>query len=243
MIRLFASFLLISLMSSAAIALDHSYRALQDSVLAPFVTAEGVDYATLSAQSAPLDHFLNACTAVSFEDYQKFSRAQQMAFLINLYNAAVLKLVCLNWPAESIRDTGGIFTSPWNKRFIRIFGRTVGLGQIQHDILRPQFADIRVHFTLCNASQSSPPLRAEPYLPERLDQQLEEQTAHYMTARPELNRLENGTLYLSKLIYWYSPDFGKTDGVRNFATRYFPGINAQTKISYSDFDWTLNRKP
>jgi hypothetical protein len=241
--HIFVVLLLVVLTALPAAAFDHTYAALRDSVLTPFVSEQGVNYEDLRGRTAALDRFLEQCAQVTFEEYQHFTRAEQMAFLINLYNAATLKLVCDHWPLSSLRDTGGILSSPWTKRFIRLFGRTVGLGQIQHDILRPEFREPRIHFALCMAARSSPRLRSEPYLPERIDEQLEAQTAEFMTARHDLNRFENGTLYLSAIFRWYSPDFGKQAGVRAFARKYFPDVTAQTKIVYTDFDWSLNRKP
>jgi len=235
--------LMLFLTAYSAAAFDHSYTALHDSVLLPFVSAQEVDYEGLRLHRAPLEGFLAECSQVSFEEYRHFTRSEQMAFLINLYNAATLKLVCDHWPMQSIRDIGGILSSPWTKRFIHLFGRTVGLGQIQHDILRPEFSDPRIHFALCNAARSSPRLRSEPYLPERIEEQLEAQTVEFMTQRPELNRFEDGTLYLSPILRWYSPDFGKQTGVRSFARKYFPDVTAQTRIVYTAFDWSLNRKP
>lgn len=243
-LALFAGCLIpVLLCCRTALAFDHTYPELRDSVLAPFVGAEGVDYSGLNSRRASLDRFLAECAQVPFADYQRFSRSEQIAFLINLYNAAALKLVCDHWPVSTIRDIGGLLSSPWTKKFITLFDRKVGLGQIQHDILRPQFKDPRIHFALCTAAKSSPFLRSEPYVAAQLDEQLEKQTAAFLKARPQINRFENGELYLSPIFRWYAPDFGKTAGVRNFARRYFRDVSAQTKIMYTSFDWSLNRKP
>jgi hypothetical protein len=243
MLRLLFGFLIVILTARPSAAFDHTYALLQDSVLKPFVSAQGVDYAGLRVRISPLDRFLDQCAQVTFAEYQHFTRSEQMAFLINLYNAATLKLVCNHWPIAGIRDVGGVLSSPWTKPFIHLFRRTVGLGQIQHDILRPEFREPRIHFALCMAAQSSPRLRSEPYLPARIDEQLETQTAEFMTARPEINRFEKGALYLSPIFRWYSPDFGKQAGLRAFVRKYFPDVTPQTKIEYTEFDWSLNRKP
>ena len=228
--------------ASPAFPFDHTYRALDDSVLAPFVIEGGVDYAALALRRASLDRFLADCAEVSFEEYRSFTRSEQMAFLINLYNAATLQLVLDRRPARSMRDLGGLFRSPWAIRFISLFGRRVSLGNILHDVLRPEFEDPRVHFALCNASRGSPALASEPYRAETLEEQLDACARVYMLERPEMNRWDGETLYLSPLFKWYSNDFGKTPGVRVFARKYFPDVTERAPIRYTDWDWSLNSR-
>jgi hypothetical protein len=237
-------FLVCLCLSVAAVArgFDHTYRDYQDSVLAPFIFEGRVDYDGLALHRAPLEKFLDQCAAVPFADYKLFTREEKIAFLVNLYNAATLKLVLDHEPLQSVQDIGGLFSSPWTTKFIRLFDHTIGLGQILHDILRPEFQDPRIHFALANACLSGPALCTEAYVPERLDKQLNEQAETYLLKRPDLNHFEHGTLYLSPLFKWYGPDFGKQAGLLAFAAKYFNGVSASTPIVYTNFDWSLNKK-
>lgn len=227
--------------SVPAAAFDHGFALLRDSVLAPFVSEAGVDYAALRERPEPLDRFLTECARVSFDEYRAFPREQQMAFLLNLYNAATLRLVLDHWPMESLREIGGLFRSPWTVKSISLFDRKVGLGQILHDILRPEFRDPRVHFALSNAARGGPMLLSEPYIAENLSVQLDRQTDLFLR-RAEINRCEDGVLYLSPIFRWYENDFGKKRGVREFAKNFFPDVSEKTPIHYTNYDDSLNSR-
>jgi len=236
-------FLLSPLLAGApASAFDHGYTDYGE-LLSKHVVDGRVDYAAMLADRGALDGLLEACARVSFDEYETFSRARQLCFMINLYNAATLVLILDHYPVESIKDVGGIFSSPWNRKFIRLFDRTVGLGHIEHDVLRSEFHEPRIHFTIARASIGGPWLIGEPYLPEKLEQQLTSAERHFLTERPEINRYEQGTLHLSPILKWFATDFGGKDGVRSLARQYFPEVNRDTRIRYTDFDWNLNIKP
>ncbi|MFZ5433888.1 MAG: DUF547 domain-containing protein [Calditrichota bacterium] len=240
LMRLAFLILSLTLLPLAAPAWDHSYSLLRDSVLIPFVEPDYVDYQGLLDHRGPLDRFIDTCSRVSFDQYQSFSREQQIAFLINLYNAATLQLILNHWPLTSIREIGGLLVSPWTKKFIRLFDRTIGLGQIQHDILRPEFHDPRLHFALFNTARSGPALPAEPYQPEVLDEQLRRQMDIFLTERTDVNYWQDRTLYLTPIFHWYESDFGKRDGIRALVKPYFPALSDSTTIRYTEYDWSLN---
>src|SRR3989339_404416 len=107
--------------------------------------------------------------------------------MINLYNAAALVLILENYPVTSIKDVGGFFTSPWNKKFISLFEHTVGLGHIEHDILRSEFKEPRIHFAISCAAIGAPHLNNEPYLSSKLEQQLSDAERIFLTERPDIN--------------------------------------------------------
>jgi hypothetical protein len=231
--------LLILLSASASLAFDHDYAGYGHA-LASYVTDGRVDYEGLSHDRAALDGLLLDCASVGFDEYSTFSHARQIAFMINLYNAATLVLILDNYPIASIKDAGGLFSSPWNKKFISLFNHSVGLGHIEHDILRSEFKEPRIHFALASASASSPHLKNEPYLSGKLEQQLNEAEQAFMTARPDVNSFNDNTLYLSPIFRWYAADFESSGGILQFVRKYFPEINPDTKIIYNDYDWNLN---
>jgi hypothetical protein len=229
----------IILTASSAVAFDHDYTAYGET-LAKYVEKGRVDYEGLMQDRATLDNLLSDCASVSFDEYQTFSRARQIAFVLNLYNAATLVLILDHYPVTSIKDIGGLFSSPWNKKIITLFDHTVGLGHIEYDILNSEFKDPRIHFALASASVSGPHLRNKPYLSATLEQQLTEAERDFLTARPDANSFSDNTLYLSPLFKWYAQDFESTGGVLQFVRTYFPEINPDTKIVYNHFDWNLN---
>lgn len=222
-------------------ALDQTY-ANYDSVLTKYVANGRVDYAGLRSDRAQLDAFLNECAALSFEEYQSLAKEQQLALMINFYNAAVLQLVCDRPGLKSIDEFKSIFRDVWSLKFVRLFDHTVSLGQLLHDILRPEFKDSRIHFALVTACKSDPKLLNTPYRAEILRLQLDQQMDKFMLSRPDANRFENGTLYLSPKFKWYAVDFGKRADLIRFAVRYFPNVTDITPVHFTPFDWSLNAR-
>lgn len=175
--------------------------------------ASAVDYGALSHEHAALLHQLDAFSAVTDAEFKAWSRAQQMAFLINAYNAWTLELILGEYPdLASIRDLGGLLSSPWKKTFFHLFGEARSLDWIEHSRLRPR-GDPRVHFAVNCASIGCPALRPEPYLATRLDAQLDDQQRRFLGDRSR-NRFDGAgkTLKVSSIFKWYGEDFSTQGG-------------------------------
>ena len=85
--------------------------------------ATRVSYAGFSRDRMALQAVLDAYAALDERAYQRMHRDRQLAFLINLYNAATIELVLTRYPdLKSIRDLGSLISSPWKRRFVRLFG-------------------------------------------------------------------------------------------------------------------------
>src|SRR5437868_13372794 len=66
-----------------------------------------VDYAGYQADRAELKKVLDALSAVPRAEFDGWTAPQQMAFLINAYNAFTVELVLTRWPdLKSIKDLG-----------------------------------------------------------------------------------------------------------------------------------------
>ena len=78
-------------------------------LLADQVEAGRVDYAALKARPGELDAYLGELAAVTRPEFDRWEKPGQLAFLINLYNAATLHLIVENYPVKSIKDIGGFF--------------------------------------------------------------------------------------------------------------------------------------
>lgn len=183
---------------------------------------------------------------------------EQLAFWINAYNAFTLKIICDNYPVKSINDLhfGGLIVGTvtkktvWHKKFIVINGEKMSLDHIEHDIVRPVFGDPRAHFGLVCASVSCPPLRSEAFEGAALDAQLDEQARIFFSQRDKnYFDLEKKKAYLSKILDWFSKDFGKNDEeILLFVSRYLePELADAIKqrpdewdIKHTDYDWDLN---
>jgi hypothetical protein len=115
-------------------------------------------------------------------------------------------------------------------------------------MIRERYREPRIHFALVCASKGCPSLRSEAYIPERLDDQLDEQTMITLLNSPEKNRYDatTNTLYLSPIFKWYRSDFEQTAGsVLSFVGKYIPESakkNKPASIEYTNYDWSINSK-
>ena len=121
--------------SASPAEFDHTHAAL-DQLLKKHVTDALVDYPALKADSEKLDACLDEMAAVREADFQNWTQLQKLAFLINLYNAATLRLVLDHHPVKSIKKIGGLLSGPWDQPVARLFAVTVTLGHVEHEILR-----------------------------------------------------------------------------------------------------------
>lgn len=205
-----------------------------EAVLAKHVNERGnVNYNALKKDLAGLDAYLDYLAL--HPPSQDSRRVDSLAYFINLYNAATLRLVAEHYPLKSIQD----IENPWDRKFIRSGEKRLSLQQVEHDILR-KLNDPRIHFAINCASISCPPLLNVPYRANDLDQQLEKVTRNFIN-NPRYNALNSKPPRVSRIFDWYKEDFGGKDGVVAFIHTYHTGgFNPQTPLQYLEYDWQLN---
>ena len=207
----------------------------------------GVAYGEVTpADRALLENYIARLAALPISAY---SRPEQMAYWINLYNALVVRLVVDHYPIASIRDIGkgsdapGL--GPWQRQLVEVEGTPLSLNDIVHRILRPIWRDPRVHYALACGAVSCPNLQPEPFYADQLDRQLSEAAMAYVNDRRCI-RIEGDQLGLSSLYRWYRDDFGATDhDVINHLMAYAaPNLAMKLqgfdRITDDGFDWRLN---
>lgn len=198
------------------------------------VCDEGVHYEKLTKT----DHVAMAeqeLLAVTKVDFKKMNDAGKIAFYSNLYNFYTIKLIVENYPLKSIMD----LEKPWDQKIIPLWGKTISLNQLEHEIIRKEFDEPRIHFALNCASIGCPPLRTEPFTAGSLETQLEEQ-AHGFLNDTSRNRLEGKTLWLSKIFQWYGDDFNNKHGSYQEYAKKVLGIDSKVKVKFLEYDWNLN---
>ncbi|HEY6512232.1 MAG TPA: DUF547 domain-containing protein [Burkholderiaceae bacterium] len=245
--------------AASAQAFDHAY-AQWEALLGKHVRwlpdhkQSRVAYAGLLADRAALKGVLDAFSALTPAGFAGFSRSQQMAFLINAYNAFTIELVLTEYPKlKSIKDVT-LFGSPWKKTFYKLVGEPRNLDWIEHEQLRPRYNDPRVHTAIVCASIGCPALRPDAYTADRLDQQLEDGMRRFLGDRTR-NRATAGKLEVSSIFKWFREDFEKGhQGFRKLAdvfARYAvllsdePAVQealraGQLTPEFLDYDWSLN---
>jgi hypothetical protein len=216
-----------------------------------------LDYAAMQIEHSVLQSYLNSLAAISRDQFDRWANDDQLAFLINAYNASTVDLILTEYPeVDSINDIGFFFTSPWRRNFISLFGEQVSLDDIEHGMMRgwDRYQEPRIHFAVNCAAIGCPSLRAEAYTGDRLQSQLEDNTRLFLAAR-DRNYFSNGSLYVSKIFDWYQEDFDRdwigVNSVSEFLLRYADVLDldaataselarASIRIRYLDYDWGLN---
>lgn len=231
---------------------DHSHQKFSnilDEHVIEMGTQSKVNYSKLVKNPKELSDYLNELSSLSDEEFKSFSNEQQLAFLINAYNAFTLKLVIDNYPIRSLKDLETLFKSPWKKVFFTLFGEKRNLDEIEHDIIRKEFNEPRIHFALVCAANSCPPLAKEAYQANKLNEQLDQRTLNFINDKKR-NRLsiQKKRLYLSKIFQWYEKDFLKDGGsIQGFIRTYIDDTFEREALDREDFsirferyDWSLN---
>jgi hypothetical protein len=214
----------------------------------------GVDYVCAEQLREHLDAYRTTLRRV---DLSSMTRSEQIATWVNAYNAFTVELILRHRDEiSSIRDIPR--SQRWKLRAWNVGGREVSLDQIEHDILRPEYEEPRIHFALNCASIGCPALRAEAYTGARLDAQFDD-AAHRFLTNPEKGARtgfregwlggETPTLWLSSIFDWFGEDFEQASGsVREYVTpylspedrRFVARHGEELDVEHLDYDWSLN---
>lgn len=240
-------------------ALHQQWQALVSQHVKPINhgSSSAVDYAAMQQQRTQLQSYLKQLSSISQSQFDAWDKASQLAFLINAYNAWTVELILTKYPdIESIKDLGGLFSSPWDKSVIPLLGKKRSLNDIEHKLIRgsDRYNDPRIHFAVNCASIGCPALLEEAYTGTKLEQQLDAQTKRFL-ADTSRNYAKGDTVYLSAIFKWYGDDFTQgfagADSVEAFLLLYPNALqlNAeqqaaakkqQLDIDFLDYNWSLN---
>ena len=268
-------FILIALLAApltnALAQFDHSHKAWDALLKKNIVVVQGgktsqARYAGFKQEEAALKAYTESLSKVTEAEFKAFSKTQQMAFLINAYNALTVQLILTKYPdLKSIKDLGGAFSSPWKQKFFKLMGNDSTLDQIEHEMLRKKgvYDEPRVHYAVNCASIGCPALREEAFTADKLDAQLEEQARRFLSDRSR-NRYnaQNESLEVSKIFDWFKEDWqsgykgiGKDQSPVTSREQFFGKYAAllsdkpdeqklisegKVPIRFLDYDWNLN---
>ncbi len=215
-----------------ALAVDHGdfHQLLQRHVSASGV----VDYPAFKKDEAKLDEYLSHLSdhlpATSWSDNKG------LAYWMNAYNAATIKLILKNYPVKSITDLHG--GKPWDQSWIKLGGQSYSLNDIEHKIIRPTYQDARIHFAVNCAAKSCPPIWNQAFTEANVDSALTKLTKQFVNS--SANQVSQNSLTLSKIFEWYAEDFGE---ITDFISQYSSVIvSPDAAVSHLEYDWSLNGK-
>lgn len=211
-----------------------------DRLLSEHVDAEGfVDYAGLAADERTESALAEMLGLWRATRPLVLSQDEELALLLNTYNAAVLKALL-----DAGAGTSGRAPSLLSLDHGRVFqvlrfdlGRlgSFSLADLEEGWIAQRAVDDRYRFALCSGAVSSPPLRAEAYTGEKLQEQLDDQRARTLSTRsPRFLRWRGeGVVEVTKAME------GHGDIARCLNEHAdLPG--QATDIRFLEFDWSLN---
>lgn len=186
------------------------------------------------------------------------TQAKQVAFWLNIYNGYTQYFLQSD-PTPYLTKRSDYFGA----KQVDIAGSLVSLEDIEHGVLRrgatiyttgfvrllffrsafiKRFAvdavDYRIHFALNCGALSCPPVL--PYLPEKLDAQLDANSRSYLLREVRYDAAAN-TVFVPRLMGWFSADFGGTAKAKRGILKRYGLIAAEAKpdIEYLPYDWTI----
>ena len=242
----------------------------------PVLDASGVDHAVW-------DYLLKAYVSNGLVDYDGMKRdhlfreylrelgaanpdalesdADRLALMCNAYNAFVINGVISHKISGSVTDFQpevpdesykGIWFFDVKEHIFA--GKTISLNHLEHETIRPTFKEPRVHVALVCAARSCPSIRAEAFVGERIDQQLEDQSKQFANNSKYVNyNAETSKIDLSSILDWYGSDWdakypsgsylswiaGLTDN-DELKTKLVAAISGEVEKNFLKYDWSLN---
>ncbi len=222
-----------------------------DALLRAHVVNGAVDYNAFKAAPS----FTTYLASLDAVKPAALSNDERLAYWINVYNAFTIKLIVDKGERQSIRNVNKSFgllklKGPWSDPIVRASGRVLTLDQVEHEIIRKEFDEPRIHFALVCAAIGCPPLRSEAYTATRLESQLAEQAQRFIRESPEKNRVDvpSRTVFVSMVFTWYRDDFGGTDkAIGQYLSDWYPAgperellRSGRFTLKQTNYDWTLN---
>jgi hypothetical protein len=168
----------------------------------------------------------------------------QLALLINAYNAFAIKGILDGHSPASLLARRRYFKGVK----YQLLGEAITLEELEGRRIRP-LGDPRIHFAIVCASISCPRLSNHAYLPETLDEQLDDAVRRFVNDLSR-NRFDvaQRMAFVSRIFEWFADDFGKPPGaVPAFMARYATDgavraalEDGRLQFRYLDYDWDLN---
>jgi len=207
-----------------------------------------VNYKAIKKQPEALNSYIDLLSKVDEATFNKWSKDEQLAYLINIYNAVTIKLVADNYPVKSIKDIDKEGEGPWKLKVVNLFSGKISLDSLEHEIIRKDYNEPRIHFALVCAAIGCPKIPNKSFIASKLDQQLDERARLFLSEK-DINFIDKDqkVIYLSPIFDWFMDDFKRnSNSVISYIQNYFPRSDIQNidlsrfKIKYTEYDWGLN---
>jgi len=117
-------------------------------------------------------------------DFSALHPNEQLAYWLNLYTAAIVEQVALNYPQHELdrMDAFGTNTRLYEANILTVMGQELSLSDIQYNIVYRYWDDPLVIYGFFNGSIGSPRIRRDAYNGDSVWQQLESNGREFVNA-------------------------------------------------------------
>ncbi|MEL6568372.1 MAG: DUF547 domain-containing protein [Pseudomonadota bacterium] len=202
------------------------------------------DYGGLAASEADRAALTEYLASFETLDFDSLTRDEAFAAWANLYNALTIDHMIGRYPVKSIRS--GYIVGPWKRVKTVADGREVSLDDIEHEILRVEWSDPRVHYAVNCASIGCPNLQTKAWEGATLDAELDRAARAFINTERGVTIRQRGGLQVSTIYKWFEEDFGGNEaGVIDHLLQYADAelaedIRANADIKRHAYNWDLN---
>ncbi|CAN6299058.1 unnamed protein product [Urochloa humidicola] len=225
-----------------------------------------LDYSRIAA-SEEFRRYANLVQELQRADMTALPAEERLPFFLNLHNAMAIHAVI------RVGQPGAVDRRPFFSDFQYIVGgHPYSLAAIRNGILRAnrrqpytlakpfgsndrrlelaqRRANPLVHFALCDATRSSPIVRF--YTTEGVEPELRHAAREFFLHGGVEIDLESRTVHLTRIVKWYSADFGQDRDILRWLLNCLNSTKAgllthllndggPINISYMNYDWSLN---
>ena len=208
-----------------------------DDVVSKHAKRSGFDYKGLAKDSESLAK-LQSCIA----HIAKMKESAPLHAWLNVYNALVVHSVLKHQQPKSVMDIKGFFKSEKHN----VAGKSRTLDDIENKIIRPRFADARVHVALNCGARSCPRLYEKAFTKKNLDASLN-RLARATVANPKQVAVNGDSARVSEIFHWFASDFKNADdSVLAWLKKYdtkgrLKNVVTNAKLGKLKYDWSLNQ--
>lgn len=135
-------------------------------------------------------------------DPRDYSRIEQKAYWLNLYNALTIQRILQSYPIKSLAKS-----SIKRKHLIKVDGIKLSLADIENRILRPIWQDHKVIFGLSCATLGCPNIQSQAYTARNMSKLLRKSAREFIN-HPRGLEFDRRSMQASRIFDWYSADFG-----------------------------------
>lgn len=241
---------------------DHS---VWEQFLKTYVNEQGdVDYELVLREPRLLDLYLETVRGLDYGYCRnEWPREEYRALLLNVYHAALIKMITRYYPVRSILDIPG----GWDLPAIEFRDKgdqpvVFSLNALRQGEMMGSLGDEKIHMVVSLGAKDGPRLRREAFTGPRLEGQIFQAVREFVNDPRRVQIIAGDRkIKISRIFRWYGPDFKKRFGFYRKEDRFTPEENAvlaflmfylddptraayldekKYTITYFPFDWRLN---